>query len=304
MSSLKAILTAINNFKSISGLKGCVNDTLNLRDVLKTFYRFENGDIHMLADSRALKPAILDRFNNMIQTSVPGDIIIFHLSDHGSQTRDRHGDELKDNLDELFCCYDMDWDNPDSYILDDDFAEICGSIPAGVHVEILLDTCHSGTGTRNLISPFGLSEEHPTLSRYAPPPIDIISRWEGEENSIRKNRMFDFLREQQTCEQRDALPPGEEYNRVIVKMNHVLWAGCKANQTSADAYIKGNYNGAFTYYFCKHIRDANGKITRPELLKRIRSSHKYEGYSQVVQMETNKAHYYQEVFSNATAKEE
>jgi len=34
------------------------------------------------------------------------------------------------------------------------------------------------------------------------------------------------------------------------------------NKASADAYINGSYNGAFTYNVCKHIRDAKGQISR------------------------------------------
>ena len=44
--------------------------------------------------------------------------ILFHFSGHGSQIRDRDGDELKDHLDEIICPHDMDWDG--TYIVDDD----------------------------------------------------------------------------------------------------------------------------------------------------------------------------------------
>ena len=59
----------------------------------------------------------------------------------------------------------------------------------------------------------------------------------------------------------------------------------KDTQTSADAYISGAYNGAFTYYFCKTIRDVQGAITRAELLKCLRASLKHEGYDQIPQLE-------------------
>jgi hypothetical protein len=65
----------------------------------------------------------------------------------------------------------------------------------------------------------------------------------------------------------------------------VLWAGCKDNQTSADAYINGAYNGAFTYNFGKHMRDTGGRISRKELLGRIRQSLRHNNYSQVPQLE-------------------
>lgn len=276
----KALLAGINQYKSINGLNGCINDITNVRDILKTFFGFENANIRMLADSRASKAAILDRFGNLVVSAVSGDKIIFHFSGHGSQIRDRHGDELSDGQDELICPWDMDWEK--GYILDDDLAAIIKQLPKGVELEVLLDCCHSGTGTRNSLFP----EEHPRAYRYCPPPIDISSRADGEDPGF-VNRMFDCFKE----------PDPMNSERLIVSMNHVLWGGCKSSQTSADAYIKGSYNGAFTYYFCKHIRDAGGKITRPELLKRIRASLKYEQFDQVVQMECNKARYYNEVFS-------
>jgi len=62
-------------------------------------------------------------------------------------------------------------------------------------------------------------------------------------------------------------------------------AGCRDNQTSADAFINGTYNGAFTYFFCKHVRDTQGVIARADLLTRLRASLKHEGYDQVPQLE-------------------
>ena len=66
---------------------------------------------------------------------------------------------------------------------------------------------------------------------------------------------------------------------------HVLWAACRSNQYSADADVGGRPGGAFTYFFCRHIRDTQGEINRAELLKRVRASLKYEGFSQVPQLE-------------------
>jgi hypothetical protein len=37
--------------------------------------------------------------------------------------------------------------------------------------------------------------------------------------------------------------------------------------------------------FCKTLRDAQGVITRAELLKRMRASLKHEGYDQIPQLE-------------------
>ena len=68
-------------------------------------------------------------------------------------------------------------------------------------------------------------------------------------------------------------------------LNHVLLSGCRDNQTSADARIGGSYNGAFTYYTCKHLRDNQGNLSRAELIKRVRASLKFNGFSQIPQLE-------------------
>ena len=52
--------------------------------------------------------------------------------------------------------------------------------------------------------------------------------------------------------------------------------------------IGGKYNGAFTYYFCKHLRDVKGEITRAEQLRRLRASLKYNDFEQVPQLEAGK----------------
>jgi hypothetical protein len=49
--------------------------------------------------------------------------------------------------------------------------------------------------------------------------------------------------------------------------------------------INGSYNGAFTYFFCKHMRDANAALTRSEGLKRLRASLRFNKYVQVPQLE-------------------
>jgi len=72
-------------------------------------------------------------------------------------------------------------------------------------------------------------------------------------------------------------------------MNHVLWAACKSDQYSSDASIGGSPNGAFSYFFCRHIRDTQGRISREQLLKLVRASLKHEGFSQVPQLEGPKA---------------
>ena len=127
----------------------------------------------------------MHRLNAMVEKAQPGDFLFFHFSGHGSQIRDRDGDELRDQMDELICPYDMNWDN--GYITDDMLNEIFTQLPPGVFLEVILDSCHSGTGLKEdtLGRPLELGPEHPNLSRYLPPPFDIRCRFQGEEKQLK-----------------------------------------------------------------------------------------------------------------------
>lgn len=259
----QALLVGINNYQGVNELQGCINDVTNVRSVLKTFFGFSNSEIRVLTDDRATKKNILTRLTKMVGAAKPGDLLIFHFSGHGSQIRDRDDDELTDHMDELICPYDMNWD--DGFITDDMLRAILDQLKKGVSMEIILDSCHSGTGTRELID---INAAEKTKSRYMRPPVDIECRYQGDEESMGPARTFRSLGTEQ--------------------MNHILWAACRDNQTSADAWIEGRYNGAFSYYFCKHIRESKGALTRAELYKRIRDSLEFHRYAQEPQLECKK----------------
>jgi hypothetical protein len=264
----KALLIGVNKYKLPgSDLQGCVNDVTNVRDILLKYYGFTVEQIRLLVDERATKKAVLSRLEWLVKDAKAGDRLLFHFSGHGSQIRDRDGDELKDQLDEILCPHDMDWDG--TYIVDDDLKRAFDKLPKDVRLDVLLDSCHSGTGTRAAAA-FALMHAAentlPTRPRFLAPPMDILCRQLGEDD-LPLTRML----------------------KATNPANHVLFSGCRDNQTSADAYISGSYNGAFSYYFCKHIRDAQGGIARAELLKRLRASLRHEGYDQVPQLECQAA---------------
>jgi metacaspase-1 len=272
-----ALLVGINDYPGTQNdLQGCVNDITNVYDILVKYFDFASTDVKMLSDTRATRDAILAGLRALVGKGKAGDTLVFHYSGHGSQVRDAEGDELADVKDEIICPWDFDWEG--GYIKDDDFRSIFADLRKGVHLEVILDSCHSGTGTREMILdrksigsfPNGIADERALWRsaycirpRYLAPPADIDRRSDevyGKELTLRR-----FARDD--------------------SMNHVLWAACKSDQYSSDANIGGSPNGAFSFYFCRHIRDTQGKIRREQLLKLVRASLKYEGFSQVPQLE-------------------
>ena len=63
-------------------------------------------------------------------------------------------------------------------------------------------------------------------------------------------------------------------------------AGCKANQTSADAFFNGRYNGAFTYALVKVMRATKNKLARKDVIVRMRALMKGK-FAQDPQLEGN-----------------
>lgn len=264
----KALLVGINDYNGRGDLKGCVNDILDMHFTLSSVLGYANEEVRVLTDRRATSKAIKHRLKWLVKDAKEGDYLIFHYSGHGSQIRDRNGDEeLSDGMDELICPFDLDWNNRETYITDDDLNDIFKELPSGVLLEVFLDCCHSGTGLKEmgLAPPPELQIENPSYDRYLQPPADLFMRSYGVEKEL---HLMSFV---ENCRER-----GVE--------NHILWAGCMSNQTSADAYIHGRYHGAFTYYYNVHIR-RDPSVNREELLRKIRASLRHNAYSQIPQLE-------------------
>jgi hypothetical protein len=104
----KALLVGINDYQSVSDLRGCVNDVLDMHFTLRSLFGFETPEIRVLTDSRATKDYIVQRLKWLVDGAQAGDFLVFHFSGHGSQIRDRDHDELEDQLDELICPYNRD----------------------------------------------------------------------------------------------------------------------------------------------------------------------------------------------------
>lgn len=260
----RALCVGINQFRRYPQfqLNGCVNDARDMAALLTGTLGWRKSEITLLLDKQATKAAILARLGKFVDQAKAGKLerIVFSWSSHGTQVADTSGDE-PDGVDEAFVPYDVaekdgDWD-PAHIIVDDELHDLFAALPPAVELEVFLDTCHSGTGLRG--AEFSLHAPRP---RFVAPP--------SRQGTLRQRAATGFVLG------RDAEQPGE---------HHVLWTGCKANQTSADAYFDGRYNGAFTYYLVKATTDGDGRRTRDEVLQAMRQAMKGK-FSQVPQLET------------------
>lgn len=250
----RALLVGINDYSGKQNdLMGCVNDVHNMQDLLISLFGFPPENITMLTDRDGTTANILEGLDHLIEGGKPGDQLVFHYSGHGSQVPDRSGDE-SDGYDEILCPCDLDWQS--KMIRDDDLCKIFRKVRPGVHIEVFLDCCHSGTGLRLA----GAKTESYLRRRFLTPPEGIVPQ---------------------------SLEPGDMCRKAIRPAKvKVLWAACRSDQYAADALLDGRYGGAFTSYLCNCIRQEKGNIYRNEVLKLIRNGLRKGGFNQVPQLET------------------
>ena len=272
----KAICVGINKFANYPqfALNGCVNDAKDMASLCKTLLGFKASEVTMLTDAQATKTNIMAQLKTAVAAAKSGKLnyLLFSLSSHGTQMADTGGDE-PDGMDEAFVPYDIAqkgsmWD-PARIISDDEFHDLFQQLPESVLLEVYLDTCHSGSGLRG--AEFSLNAPRP---RFVAPPAGEL------QGPVKQHTVRGFA-----IDRAAAVAPRAPKD-VASARHHILWTGCKANQTSADAYFNGRYSGAFTYYFVKTMLATQNKLSRKAVIDRVRAELKGK-FSQVPQLESN-----------------
>ena len=142
----KALLVGIN-YKGIKGaaLNGCINDIINMSEVLIDSYDYEAKNITKLRDdipNAAFSPTranIISGLTALVAQSANLSEIWFHYSGHGSQVRDINRDEA-DGLDEILVPLDF---QRSGFITDDEIFNIVKN--SKCKTILVFDSCHSGS---------------------------------------------------------------------------------------------------------------------------------------------------------------
>ena len=302
----KAILFGVNNYRTISDLRGCKNDLKDVRRLLTESYGFEPKNIKTYADAKVVKKAVEKGFDWLAKGSQPGDRLVFHFSGHGSYTTSTSSDK---DLDELICLYDMDWNDEDTFIRDTDLGRLTRKVDSGARLTVILDSCHSGSGTRgvtagmraaaNVTSRTGLIIIQDTAKQLARQRGEAADHAEGiAEARAGTMRMLKqdetppvFARFveppvaiQQARAKRRALRVRALGESVRAELNHQLLAAAHEKQTAADAFIDGDYHGAFSFYLCDTAR-ADTDESFQTVMKKTAQRIEAEGYGQDPQIE-------------------
>lgn len=196
---------------------------------------------HDAADYTVLNK-LQDIYKKVVNT--PSYYVGLWFSSHGSHYPSA---SEPDGLGEGLCCTNLiaqgdDWSA--GFIKDKSFRNILNRFPLQGIVEIGFDTCFSG-GMDRIVS----ASQQP---RFLHNPGNL----EG------------LLR-----------IANSGFSSQGLNSNIVMWQACSEAQTSADAYIKSGYHGAFTYYWTEQFR-VNPGISRVELLLKVRAALKANHFEQ------------------------
>lgn len=302
----KAVILGINEYKKVNHLRGCVNDVESMKALLVGRFGFPEANVRTAVNRDVTKEKVLGHLAWLLQEVGEGDRVVLHFSGHGSQIADPSpdADEESDGLDELICLYDMDFSDHETYLTDKELRRWTERVPAGVRLTVVLDNCHSGTGTRLLMAPPGSRSEraaevipeatvHHTLpagggvrglglagaaglaaqALTANNPHLVLARYVEPPPMIRQRA--DEARRQRGRGRRDLVRAG---------MNHVLLAACKDDQTAADALIGGANHGAFTYYLSEVLAN-DPRAAAGEVIKALEKALGDNSFDQAPQLE-------------------
>jgi hypothetical protein len=167
-----ALLIGVGNYpeRSIGGNWSDLsskNDIDLVKDMLLT-QKFDKKNIEELLDEKATVSNVMKSLENLMLKLKAGDIVYLHYSGHGQQIADWDSkdypkvkfiskDEGEDGYDEAFVLYNAPMEHFDGYtyeehLIDDQLDYYVSSIESKIgdkgHVVVVLDACHSGSGTR------------------------------------------------------------------------------------------------------------------------------------------------------------
>jgi len=247
-----ALAVGCNDFPGLenSNLLGCVNDAI----MMGLFFNdnFENCLCSVYTDTLATKNRIISSLRSMVNYAVADKNItriLFSVSSHGTQVRDKDGDE-SDGADEAVVCRDTAIKgigiDPATVITDDELHAIFTFVPDRVTVEVWMDCCFSGTGLRKV-------------------------------NAQHRKR---FYRNAEISNKSIAVTKFKPQ-----APNVILWSGCTDNQYSADSYIDGQSRGAMTYSFLQSFSE---KKTRAKINREMIKFMKENDFDQTPQLECSK----------------
>ena len=271
--NIYALLVGIDEYKSpIPPLKGCVNDIMAIKGYLEQRVSSEGYQLNIrtLLNQDATRQAIIDGFEQHLTQATSEDVAFFYYAGHGAQ--ENAPKEFlafePDGMDETIVCYDSRrngaWD-----LADKELAKLIAKVAQkNPHITIIMDCCHSGSGSRDL--------EVETATRMAP-------------KDDRQRPLDSFIFSPQDA---DIIAPASsrslELNSggfAVSTGKHIFLSACLNNELAKEYNGDGQPRGAFSFFLVDTLKKANGNLSYRDLIKRAKALVKSKVKEQSPQLE-------------------
>jgi metacaspase-1 len=251
MTTKKALLIGINYIGTNSQLNGCINDVIHIKNYLINDCGFEEKNITMLTETSKNKSPTRENIIKHMHLLVKDNDENSRLYLHYSG----HGSYVKDtNQDEI--------DQRDEVLCPLDYSTN-GMIIDDDLKKILVDPLKEGAKLTAIVD-----------SCHSGTILDLQVNYKIDTNDKRDRYTIDV-----------------DNHYKASKGNVMLLSGCLDNQTSADAYEEGKYQGAMTFSFLQTVNKLKAKnktLTIQRMMKNILIFIKQRGYEQIPQISTGK----------------
>lgn len=255
-----ALLVGINDYPApVPKLRGCVNDIARVEAFLTTRLDPKAHALKLLklTNQQATRQAVIDGFRQHLGRAAANDVVLFYFAGHGAQEAVPFEMQRTepDGRSETLVCYDSrSADSRD--LTDKELAHLIGEVAEHTpHILVVLDCCHSGSGTRNAANTYAVRSAPPDMRPRA------LSSLLFAENAAPP----DVLSGQRT----------RSLRQVEVKIKHgrhVLFSACHEREEAHELTAEGEARGAFSYYLLHALSNANSFPSYRDLFKRAEAA--------------------------------
>ena len=250
MGKVYALLVGIDDYPAnVGSLSGCVNDVDAFRDYLTSEVDDTELVLEVLRNADATRENVIGRFRSHLGQAVEGDVALFQYCGHGARWASAKPFRrfYPEAMDEGLVCIDSR--DSGGYDLADKelavlLAEVAKSEP---HLVVILDCCHSGSGTRAV--------------------ADSSTRRARRTHTVREERPLESYIDGYYSE----LEKKEGGTLFMPESRHLLMAACERWQQSyEDVDDDAKPHGLFSLGLLEVLSGAKGGASYQDLFVRCR----------------------------------
>lgn len=256
-----ALLVGINDYlPPVRKLAGCLNDVKHFDEYLTGNFNKSDLAIEVLRDHDATRPNIINMFRKHLCKAKADDVAVFQYCGHGARWKSAAAfkEFYPDGKDEGLVCYDSRGSGGFD-LADKELAVLLGEVAKNnPHLTVIMDCCHSGSGTRTVNAFKGLI---PRVTNEVSGERPLDSYVEGYYAKLQKKK------------ERLYIPASK----------HILLAACERTQ---EAQESPNFSGVFTDTLMEVLsKSGGGNLSYADLFVRCRAAVRTRADNQSPQFE-------------------